>query len=513
MNIADLAILVFTLAGAATLYHLYTEAKKASKTAKAWTILGIGAALLLLMVVSHFTGWILGRKEIRDAAANTEAIAALKPLAEKAPAFIGMHNKLSQNDAAIAEVRKDLGEIKGLITSMNSRFTNATSDTVAEFRSLDGRMQRLEAMARNGSGSTPTIVGDRAVIQPAPLLPPPALEFPAPTATPVVQSTLPAAQTPAPPVAAPPTTAPAPVAQNQPNLREQLEASWQKRLDALAKQSQNGVKRTQGTAEAAQRSANDAMATARAANNAAEASRQLAITGLGHSATNAQRITALETRANETEATVRRLLTLLENPNVTVPVTPAYKDPPATTPTAPATAALAPTQGTQVAMRGATPSDDSQPIGDEYSFTVTNTVPVRAYKPKVGFFPWWEGATITYEVDAAISRTNNEVVARNLVIAIIERFHKEEGGSFAGKDPTDKGVRDQLALAFVKAKKEVLKGNPSWEPIKIHPRYRVNSGDGVVVKTSAAASTSNRNITDISSASVGRRTGATLPPP
>lgn len=496
-------LVLFTLASLVFLWKVVKATLSAGTMPKPllWSGVAIAAAFLFFLNLGFWTSKVQ-RDRVDENLANTATVLdrlanenkALKPLVTSAPVLIAMGEKLTQAD-------KDMAEVRGEIRGMKSLLTNSITLTASMMREQEGRINQLEHLARTGT-VPPPLAGDRAVIQPQVILPP--IQTPPPTFTLPELPTIP--QVAQAPVAAPsvqPQTAPQPA---QPNLREQVEASWKKRTDELAKQAartKHGLQRVGEVAANAQRTADEAMKAAKAAQQSADMTGNLAVRTSDKVGQNSARINTLEVRVNEQDAAVKRLLKLLENPDVTVPVPPAYQTPtpaptaaPAPAPTTPAV--QSPAQGTQqlALMRGAA-SENTAPIGDEYSFAVTKTVPVRAWKKVAGVMPYWsEKVAITYEVGATISRTNNEVVARNLVLAIIEQFHKSDGSSFAAKNPADKGVHDELVLAFVEAKKKVLKGNPGWEHLVIHPRYRTSDiSNGPVVKTSSTTAGASGNVT------------------
>jgi len=491
MNILlGILLVLFSVALAAFLAKAVKSALAAGTIPKPLITSGAMIASMFLLVLNlWFWTSEFRRGQTDDSLAKTANVLdrlagenkALRPLVTNAPALIAMGDKLTQTDKGMAEIRADLANMRGLLT-------NSITLTASMMREQEGRINQLEGLARSSGSTPPPIVNDRVVIQPSlPLPPAQSSTLPTPevqTPTPIK----PAPQAPAIVVAQP--------QQPQPSLSQQVDMSWKKRTDELARQNRANQKSLQRVGEAAttaQQTASEAMKVATHAQRLADNSGQVATLALGHGVTNMARINGLERRVSEQEAAVQRLLRLLENPEVTVPVPPAYQTPapgPAVAPVPAPSAPAAPAVTTpQVAlMRGG--SSDPAVETEDISFAITNTVSARAWKKAIGLPYRFETVAVTYEVGATVKATNNLAAARMILVTIVEEFHKANGGSFAAKDPSDKKVHDELVLAFGEAKKKVLRGNPGWEHMMLHPRYRVSSGEGVVVKTSSSTAPS-----------------------
>ncbi|MEI6346040.1 MAG: hypothetical protein WCO79_02300 [bacterium] len=464
---------LFVLATIGVVVFLYKFAKAIlapgthSKTL-IWSGFGIAVAAIIVGHLHYWTSEVRNGQMSKDLA-NTASVLdhlanenkALKPLVTNAAALLKLDSRVELADAKAEKAMTQIAEFsEATVTALNKMSTNINQRIDERLAALRLQQERSLAVSR------PPHADSRVI--PNLTLPPINDPVTAPPTTPP----------PTPYVAAGVTVPPGYVIQRD----SSSELAKMERAIVQFQANQKNTQRAQQTAKVSQKSA--AQTAARAGDLAVVASKGI------------ERLSARQDKTDvaleEIKKSLERLHKVLGDPKTSLnSPTPAEtaEDALPPHPDFVALQASGPQATNPSAASTAQPPVTALETGD-VSFAITNAVPVRAWKKVVGFMPYWsETVTMTYEVAATVKATNNVVMARNVLAAIVSEFHKSHGGSFAAKDPNDSKVHDELVLAFGEAKKKVLRGNPGWEHMLIHPRYRVSNG--VAMKTSAETSSAN----------------------
>ncbi len=437
-------------------------------------IIGTGILLALnFLLITSITGrdensqrFAAVGHEVNSLRADNSAIRkdhqVLKPLATNAAALLDMDSRIKN---AEANANKALTQID----QFSAETTNALSKAFTQmYRHLDERFTALKtpsAQERTASMAPPTPRDGRFVSLDLP--PMPELLQPAPRAATPPPAPAPVAATPAPQPAAPQ------IHYVQTDSSEL--AKVEHRLAQLERARQD-AKRAQKNAKAIQKVAFDKGSQAE----------QVALLAMKQVTELNVRQSKMDDRLTDMSKAIDKVLAFMISTNVSLPAMIDTNPPVAQTPAAQTAAQAAPPVPAPAPV-AAVPAPQLAPAPSVVQpantnavvyFTVTNTLPVGRSLFQVQRFPWEKGGDITYEVTGEAKPGDNLAAAREIVHTTSERFHKDNGVWFAGKDPASTEVKIKLIKEFGKALDTVRKGNPGWEHLKIQPVFRTNQHGG-----------------------------------